>query len=237
MYISNDSVAFINDFMSLIYPRRCEACGNVMGGSETFICTFCRASLPRSNYHLNPANNEISRLLAGRVPVKFAAAYYLFEKGGRVQNMLHALKYAEQKTLGYHIGSLCAEEYRERLKDMEVVIPVPLHPKKLKKRGYNQSEFFARGLAVGIEKQVDVDSLQRVVDTTTQTRKSKFQRWENVEGIFKLQDPEILKGRHVLLVDDVITTGATIEAAWLALRNVPGVSISVLSIAFASRQL
>ena len=227
-------MAFINDFMSLIYPRLCEGCGNTMQPHERYICSFCRASLPRSNYHLQQ-DNEISLVLQGRVPVRTAASFLLYEKRGRVQNLLHAIKYQEQKELGEYLGNLYADELSNDLSDVDVIVPVPLHPKKLRSRGFNQSEWFAKGLAAGLSKPVDCTTLKRLTDTKTQTRKKKYERWENVEGIFGLEQPAALAGKHVLLVDDVITTGATIEAAWAALRQAPGLSLSVLSIAFASR--
>jgi ComF family protein len=229
-------MAFINDFMSLIYPRRCEACGNALYQHEEFICSFCHVSLPRSNYHLLP-ENEILRLLAGRVPLKHASSVFVYEKKGRVQGMLHAIKYQDQKELGAYLGRLYAsgQSEKEVFKGVDVIVPIPLHRKKLRSRGYNQSEWFARGLSEALEKPLDTSSLVRVAHTATQTRKKKYERWENVEGIFKLLNPGAFAGRHVLLVDDVITTGATIEAAWLALQGSASASLSVLSIAFATK--
>ena len=229
-------MAFINDFMSLIYPRRCEACGNPLLRHEEFICSFCHVSLPRSNYHLLP-ENEILKLLAGRVPLKLASSVFVYEKKGRVQGMLHAIKYQDQKELGAYLGRLYASGASEKavFDGIDVIVPIPLHRKKLRSRGYNQSEWFARGLSEALQKPLDTHSLVRVAHTSTQTRKKKYERWENVEGIFELTDPVPLAGKHVLLVDDVITTGATIEAAWLALQRSGASGLSVLSIAFAAK--
>jgi ComF family protein len=229
-------MSLINDFLSLIYPRQCEACAGLLYKHEQFICTNCRLNLPRSNYHrleLSP----LSQTFAGRVPLKNACSLYLYEKSGKVQRLLHAIKYEEQKELAMHLGKLYADELvkDQKLYDVDVVVPIPLHKNKLKARGFNQSEWFAKGLSEGMNKKMNTSSFKRIVDTKTQTRKKKYQRWENVEGIFEVKEPETLYGKHVLLVDDVITTGATIEAAWTAVKKVENVNVSVASIAFAPK--
>lgn len=231
-------MTLINDFMSLIYPRLCEACGNNLFRHETYICNYCRVSLPRTNYH-RFTDNELSRAFAGRVPFQTACSFYLYDKKGRVQKLLHAIKYQSQTGLAEHLGKLYAENLHtdSALASVDVIVPVPLHKNKLKARGFNQSEFFARGLSGILAKPVDTSSLIRIKDTATQTRKKKYARWENVEGIFRLNTLHTLQKKHVLLVDDVITTGATIEAAWLALKEAPDLTISVASIAFAAQKL
>lgn len=229
-------MALINDFMSLIYPRHCEACGINLLKHEEFICNLCLINLPKSNYHKN-LNNELNFVFAGRIPLQHALCFYLFEKSGRVQKLLHAIKYQNQKELAKFIGKLYAKDLKESeiLKNVDVVLPIPLHQKKLKQRGYNQSEWFTKGITSELNLKLDIASLKKTNATSTQTNKNKFQRWENVEGVFELQNPEALYNKHVLIVDDVITTGATIEAAWQALKDVVGIKISVLSIAFAAR--
>jgi len=231
-------MSLINDFLSLIYPARCEACGNGLFGHEQFLCNYCRLNLPKSNYHQH-SNNALEHLLAGRVPAKNTLALYLFEKSGGVQKLLHAIKYQQQKELGEYLGKLYARDLSAHkcLHDVGVIVPIPLHRKKLKLRGYNQSEWFAKGLSSGLGKQLDASLLERSVETSTQTKKKKYERWENVENIFTLKNKQALANRHVLLVDDVITTGATIEAAWQALKDVEGVQISVAGIAFAAKQV
>ncbi|MEO6426858.1 MAG: ComF family protein [Bacteroidia bacterium] len=230
-------MTLINDFLSLIYPRYCEACVNNLFKHETFICNQCKINLPKSNYHQN-SQNELSQTFAGRVPLENSLCFYLFEKSGKVQKLLHAIKYQDQKELAQFIGQLYAKDLTKEkaLNDIDLIIPIPLHKKKLKTRGYNQSEWFAKGLATELEKPLNITSFERIQETDTQTKKKKYQRWENVEGIFKLNDPGLLVNKHVLLVDDVITTGATIEAAWLALKETEGIRISVISIAFAARK-
>jgi len=229
-------MALINDFMSLIYPQQCEACANNLFAHEQFICTHCKLNLPKSNYHTYP-DSELSRTFSGRIPLINASCYYLYEKSGKIQKLLRAIKYEEQKELGEHLGILYGKDLAKQTSyaDISVILPIPLHKNKLKLRGFNQSEWFAKGLSKSMEKEMDLQSLERIVDTATQTKKRKFQRWENVEGIFKVKDQAALVNKHILLVDDVITTGATIEASWSALRHVPGISVSVASIAFAAK--
>jgi ComF family protein len=231
-------MALINDFLSLIYPRSCEACGLNLFSHERFICNRCRVSLPKSNYHLRD-EHELGFVFAGRVPVVRACSFYTYEKQGRVQRLLHAIKYHGQKELAQYLGELYASELAQAksLDPVDVLLPIPLHRNKLKARGFNQSEWFAKGLALGLNKTMDTGRLFRRVETSTQTRKRKYQRWENVEGIFAVDRADAIRNRHVLLVDDVITTGATLEAAWLALKEIEGVRVSVASIAFATRSI
>lgn len=229
-------MALINDFLSLIYPRRCEACGDLLYRHERFICNYCHLNLPKSGYHLAP-DNYLVQLFAGRVPLVNAAPLYLFEKGGKVQKLLHAIKYEEQKELAQYLGRLYSSEINETLlKEADLILPVPLHPKKLKARGFNRSEQYALGLAAASGTEVDTQSVRRIKNTGTQTQmKQKFGRWENVEGIFEVTNPDFLANKHILIVDDVITTGSTIEAMWLALKNVEGVKVSLAGIAFAGK--
>lgn len=229
-------MALINDFLSLIYPRHCEACSNTLFAHEHLLCTYCRVNLPRSHFHVQ-RDNELSRLFYGRVPFLSASAYYLYEKSGRVQKLIHSIKYQKQFQLAEHLGSCYATELQEIALpgSVDLLVPIPLHPKKQKIRGFNQSEYFARGMGRIWNKEVNTSLLKRIRETSTQTRKKKYERWENVEGIFTTANPEALEQKHVMLVDDVITTGATLEAAWMALQGIPSIRVSVVSMAFASR--
>jgi ComF family protein len=229
-------MSFINDFLSLIYPRYCEACANNLFRHEKYICNYCKLNLPKSKYHQNQ-ENELFQVFAGRIPIVQAASLYLYEKSGKIQKLLQAIKYQDQKELAEFLGELYGRELKtdKVFEQIDCILAIPLHANKLKLRGYNQSEYFAIGLSKNIEKPINKTSLIRVVDTATQTKKHKYQRWENVEGIFKLENKEELANKHILLVDDVVTTGATIEAAWLALKDVEGIKISVASIAFAPK--
>ncbi len=221
------------DFINLIYPQPCLACGEILGKNEDSICTSCIVNLPKTNYHLHN-ENPLNKIFWGRVSIEMVAAYYYFNKGNKVQNLLHQLKYKGANNVGEKIGLLYGYELLEstNFKDVDFIVPVPLHPKKLKKRGYNQSESFAIGLAQSLKKEVLTNLLLRTVNSETQTKKSRFNRWENVSTIFTISNSTNIKGKHILLVDDVITTGATIEgcAQLLVQRNA---KVSVVTIACA----
>jgi ComF family protein len=231
-------MTLVKDFLSLIYPVCCEACGAELYNHEKHLCNLCRVSLPKSNFHIHD-DNPVMRAFAGRFPLAHAFSYFIYEKSGKVQQLIHTIKYHGKKELAEYLGQLYGQELLQSgiAYYVDTVVPVPLHRNKLKARGFNQSEWFARGLATGLGKKLNVTALNRIRETSTQTRKKKFERWENVEGIFELTRPDEFKDSHVLLVDDVITTGATLEAAWQALQRAEGITISVASIAFASTAL
>ena len=173
----------------------------------------------------------------GRIKIHSAASFLNFTKSGRVQKLVHQLKYKGKKEVGVLLGELYGSELKhaELYKDIDLVIPIPLHWKKQKKRGFNQSEMFGRGLAKAMNIRLDTVSLYRKVDTETQTKKSRIQRWENVSEVFALKSEAHLEGKHILLVDDVITTGSTMEASANKLLEIPGVKVSLATIAFASK--
>lgn len=227
-------MTLINDFLSLIYPRYCEACSGLLYKHEVSICNKCLISLPKSTFHLDP-NNPILLALGGRVPLKNATSLLLFEKEGKVQNLLHVLKYEKQQIVGIKLGEAFYEHVQSSgfLTNVDVIVPIPLHPKKLKQRGYNQSECFAQGIANKSHLPINTSCLIRELETSTQTKKRKYERWENVKDVFALTSTEPFKNKHLLLVDDVITTGATLEGAWQALKDVEGIEVSVASIAYA----
>ncbi len=222
------------DFLGLIYPDICAVCAEVLFDHEQEICEFCWTDLPLSNYHLLE-DNPVSRLFYGRVPIEGATSYYLFNKGTRVQKLLHTLKYKNRPQVAEVLGRRMGNElmHSKSFRDIDLIIPVPLHKNRMRERSYNQSYFIARGLAENWNKPVLTEVLYRERYTGTQTRKGRFQRWKNVENSFSLHNPDKIKGKHVLLVDDVVTTGATLEACARQLREVAGVRVSVLTIAYA----
>jgi len=225
----------LNDLFCLFFPNLCAGCGRPLMRGEKVICTLCLFHLPKTYFH-HDDDNPLTKVFWGRVNLEGVAAYVYFQKGGTVQHLLHQLKYKGQKEIGVQIDKLYGVELKtaEVFRDAELIIPVPLHPRKLRKRGYNQSGMFAEGLASVMQARLETRALYRKVYSQTQTRKARYNRWENVENIFAVRNPERIRGKHILLVDDVITTGATSEACAQALLEVPGVRVSVAAIAYAS---
>lgn len=224
-----------NDFVSLFFPVTCMACGKSLFKNENSICTWCSYHLPKSNFHLIN-DNPVAKIFWGRINIHAAAAFYTFNKGGRVQHLIHQLKYKGQQHVGVSLGKLYGYELRNSVdfKGIDIIIPVPLHSKKQRKRGYNQSTCFAQGLAETMGLTVNSTVLFRSAASETQTKKSRFTRWKNVERIFYTKNEEQLTDKHILLVDDVITTGATLEACAQALLKTQGVKVSIATIAYAS---
>lgn len=204
---------FLKDFLDLIFPRNCPMCGKSLFDFEPCLCTICQGTLPIANFHLRPFDNELTSKLRGLMPVHRALAFIRFSKKGKSQKLLHLIKYKNYPELGEEMGrlyglSLMQEGYSS---EWDLIVPVPLHPLKQKRRGYNQSEKFAKGLAKSL--QIDAkEVLERRKFTETQTNKSRLQRLENVDEVFDLTQGEPINGLRILLVDDVITTGATLCA-------------------------
>jgi ComF family protein len=203
----------LEDFISLFFPKYCFGCEGALVKGETLVCTACIYEMARTNYHLHQDNLFYHRL-RGRLPIKYAMAFFKFIKGSRVQNLLHALKYENKPELAKMLGRVYGNELLQAgfQHEFDYIIPVPLHPVKHKRRGYNQSEEFGQGLSEILRVPCSSHFLSRVKVTETQTRKSKLGRWENVEDVFKLNSEDALKGKRILLVDDIVTTGSTLEA-------------------------
>jgi ComF family protein len=225
----------INDFAELFFPEICLSCENRLISQEKYMCISCWHDLPLTRFHLNPENNKVAQLFWGRLKTEYAAAWFSYKKGSHYQQLIHNIKYKGLKELGFEAGSRYGFELAEspEFNSADIVIPVPLHIKKQKKRGFNQSEWIANGIASGLKKPVIPDNLYRQIHTNTQTRKNRFERWQNVEGIFDVRNPAEFEGKHLLLVDDVITTGSTLEACANPLLKIPDVRVSIVTLAYA----
>jgi len=225
-------MSYFADLTSLLFPDYCAACSSSLMLGEEVICFNCQLKLPRTDMH-NESDNPIERLFWGRADVKSAAAFLKMPRQGMVHQLIHQLKYHDHKGVGIRLGKLFGHELKqsERMKDFDVIIPVPLHPKKLFARGYNQCDCIADGLVSTLENDVMKDNLQRIHHNASQTNMSRYARWKNVETIFSVRSPELLEGKRVLLVDDVITTGSTIEGCANVLNAIPGLKLSVASLA------
>lgn len=227
-----------SDFVSLLtglfYPQVCMACGGRTYHEGEMLCSKCLYELPRTFYHLDP-ENEVFRSFWGRLPVEKASAYYFFNKGSKFQKLLHALKYQGKSEIGEFMGRIMAQDLAADgfLEDIDGLVPVPLHPKKQRIRGYNQSAIIARGITEESEIPLYTDLLYRKVHTSTQTKKSRYHRWENVSSIFGARMDAKVKGAHLLVIDDVITTGATLEASAAPLIKQMDARVSILAMAHA----
>lgn len=222
------------DMINLLFPELCNACGTHLHYGEKEICTLCLYDLPYTDYHLY-ADNPVAKQLWGRIPFNAAMAMLYFKKGNKVQNLMHSLKYNGRTTVGHRLGQLMGQKLslNPAYADIDFIIPVPLHPKKERLRGYNQSLFIANGVAEIFGIPVKSANLLRQKETTSQTKKSRYTRYENMQSVFEVKQPEELANSHILLVDDVITTGATLEACCNALLNVGVKKISITATAFA----
>ena len=222
----------LKDLINLLYPLQCLACGKTLHQNETLLCLDCLFHLPKTNFQNDPSN-AVCKLFWGRAKVEMATSFLFFTKAGKVQHLIHQLKYGQKPEIGVYLGKLFGTDLLKSpcFQGIDVIVPVPLHPRKIKLRGYNQSEQIAVGLSQTMHIPVDTTSVVRCVATETQTRKTRFNRWENMKGVFAVADQDALKGKHVLLVDDVITTGATIEGCIRKLTDIEGVRVSVVSLA------
>ena len=226
--------SYLADFLSLLFPQLCPACGNELVAHEKVICTDCHYNLPLTNFHLQ-ADNIVAQQFWGKVNLEGAYALYYFTKGGKVQNLMHHFKYKGMQQIGNLLGNIAGKQLagNTQFAGVDYIIPVPLHKKRLKERGYNQSACFAQGLAEKLKGIVEENNLIRTKATQTQTHRSRFARFENMQEVFAVKNPEKLKGKHVLLVDDIVTTGSTLEACAMPLLQIEGLKLSIATIAYA----
>lgn len=229
-------MSIVADFVTLFFPRYCLACSNSLVGGEETLCTRCIMDLPKTN--CLPGDNPVVDKLAGRLKLTYGAAFLKLKKGGIVQKMLHQLKYNQHPEIGVKLGKVFGQELKKYGLDqsIDIIIPVPLHASRKRKRGYNQSSKFAEGLSYSLGVPWDESISYRKTSTKTQTRKSKTERWENVKDVFSIAHTEALEGKRILLVDDVITTGATLEACGRHLLDEGCASLSVACIAEAQNR-
>ena len=220
-----------NDLLHLFYPNLCLLCGEPLVDGEKQICLDCFYHLPRIEHQ---DDDVWKSLFLGKSEISQAYVPYLFEKGGSVQTLIHSLKYHDNPELAYLLGRWTFLELKRRkhpLCSYDVLLPVPLHPNRLRKRGYNQAEYIAKGIQSVILSKIDTTSLIRGVKTETQTRRNIFERWTNMQDVFLLKDADRLQGKRVLLVDDVLTTGATFNACAHELEKIREIKLGAFALA------
>jgi competence protein ComFC len=226
-------IQIIEDLLQIFYPKLCLICEYQLFENEVFACTICRHDLPVL-FFKDATNNEISRKFYGRIPLEETNTLLSFSKEGKTKKLIHELKYNGNENIGTFLGNWIGELLIENKQFTEVdfIVPVPLHPKKLKKRGYNQLTKFGERVSFYLNKPLKQNILLKIDATKTQTFKQSFERFDNNELKFALQDASILANKHILLIDDVLTTGATLEACSKELLKSPNIKISILTMSF-----
>ncbi len=224
-----------NFIINLFFPKICSACDTILLENENVLCTICRHELPLTQYHLNPKNEAVKKFY-GKIETEHVSALLYFNKKGIVQQLIHNLKYKGHE----EIGTVLGDWYSEDLKGLkletpfDVVIPVPLHKRKFKERGYNQVTTFGKAISKNLNVPFDQSILFRKKYSKTQSKKNLLGRSENIENIFDVAFAEKNHNQHFLIVDDVLTTGATLEACSRALLKIPGAKISIVCMAMAN---
>ncbi len=219
-------------FLRILFPELCIACNRPLVGNEKHLCTKCLIDLPLTNFWQQP-DNPVEKLLWGRAKIEKASAFLYFEKGSKYQQILYHLKYKGRKEIGILLGQYYGQKLLSNYNEIELIMPVPLHVRKERLRGYNQSEMLAIGIAEIMNKPIVKNAVKRIYFTKTQTRKGRYERWQNVENIFQVIKPEMIENKHILVVDDVITTGSTTESLINELLKIKGVKVSIAALACA----
>ncbi len=229
-------MSVFTSLLQLFFPRECLSCGALLSEQDKEICHICLSRLPYTTYKLDQ-NNDVYKQIIPFVEIEAATSLFFFSKQGMIQELLHQLKYKGHQELGDIFGELLGKKIQKDLpeKMFDFIVPIPLHPKKLKKRGYNQLTLFGKQLANIVEAQYEEKLLYKKTANETQTKKNALQRKENVKGVFGLHSSDKFIGKHILLIDDVITTGATLVEASRELKKIKGVKISIATIATADQ--
>ena len=224
----------IISIVNLFFPKVCYACFNLLSDNQDTICINCRHDLPITNFHFDD-NDAVKKVFYGRAKVKNGTALFRFEKKGLVQQLIHGLKYRGYEHIGVFLGNWLGGELKtlKQYNDIDAVIPVPLHKNKLKKRGYNQVTKFGQQIAKALNTTFKDHILIKVTNVKSQVNKKRFARWNNSDELFTLQKASLIEDKHILLVDDLITTGATLEACITILNKAKNVKISIATMAIA----
>lgn len=223
---------FITDFLHLFFPHVCSGCGSDIIAANHHLCLRCLSQLPKT-YFFEKAGNPVEEKFYGRLPVRHAGAAFFFTKNSLIESVVYELKYKGNKDIGRYMGKMLGGFLKDsnRFADIDVVIPLPLNVRRLKKRGYNQSTMLAEGISSVWNKPVNEKAVIRKINTETQTHSGRIARLENMQNVFEVYVPEAIQNKHVLLIDDVITTGASLEACGAEILKVSGVTLSIATLA------
>ena len=229
-------ISFRHRVINLIAPEACMVCGCRLGIDETVLCTPCNLHLPRTLFASDPYNNVMARRFWGRIPIERAAALFFYEAGSEVSHIIHNLEYHNHPEVGTTMGRMAAEEMVPQgfFEEIDMIVPVPLERKHQRQRGYNQSEYLALGIADELNIPY-IEALKALRPHSTQTHKGALERWQNIQGNYALnnKNTDLLPGKHILLVDDVVTTGSTLTVCASLLKQIPGVTVSLFTLAAA----
>lgn len=224
---------YVYDLLHLFFPHVCPGCDTDIPDTRNLLCAECMAQLPVTGF-LGAAGNPVEKIFYGRLPVEHAGSAFYFTKKSVVQRIIVQLKYKDNQRAGSFLGKLLGRQLAQanRFDAVDVIIPMPLNDKKLFRRGYNQAKLIAEGITTEFKRPVVENAVERSLFTETQTHKNRVARWQTMEGVFAVTQPRLLEGKHILLVDDIVTTGATLEACGQALLQVPGVKLSIATLAY-----
>jgi ComF family protein len=225
--------AALNDFSHLFFPHNCIGCGSDILANDAMLCAQCYSELPVTGF-IQHAGNPVEKIFYGRVALQQAGSAFYFTKESVIQKMMIELKYRGNKNAGYYMGRLLGMQLQEsnRFNDVDVIVPLPLNAKKEKKRGYNQALIIAEGIQAVWNKPIAAKAAGRKLFTQTQTQKGRIDRWQNMKDVFEVKDAGAIAGKRILLIDDVVTTGASLEACALPILKLPGTTISVATVAY-----
>ena len=234
MYFKFSNV--INDINNILLPKVCFGCGVPLSVGERLLCTVCRYQIPLTEYDFTD-ENQTDKIFYGRVDIKKANSFLFYTENGIVKNLIHYLKYKNQEEIGVFLGDWFGQIISESnsLPCIDMIIPVPLHKKKLKKRGYNQLSRFGEQLALHLNTKLEPNILIKTANTKTQTKKSRTYRWHNTQSLYILKGKTNIKDKTILLIDDVVTTGATLEACAITLKQIEGVTIYIATMTIVSQ--
>ena len=226
----------LSPLVHLFYPHVCTGCGSDLVEADNLLCLQCVSDLPHTNFAMH-ANNPVEKIFWGRLALTAAMSEFYFTKGTLIQTLIHEFKYKNNKAMGLYLGAMMGSSLlsNNRFTKIDALVPLPLFADKEFKRGYNQATILCNGMSEVMDVPVIKNNVVRKRFTETQTKKHRTERWENVEGSFEINNAQEIKGKHILLVDDVVTTGATLEACSAEILKIEGTKLSIATLAFASK--